>query len=80
MNTKRSITPPDDLIDFWGDLQIPWTQKAKLISNWGYSQAIDAIQIPNPGPDPLFTAGLQEAKNRLMTLFTTSSADNYDHV
>lgn len=27
--------PPDDLIDRWGDLQIPWTAKAKMIAAWG---------------------------------------------
>lgn len=74
MNTHPA-TPPDDLIDLWGDLQTPWTQKAKLISNWGFNQAIDAIQIPASGPDPLFIAGLQEAKNQLIALSTTSSTD-----
>ena len=27
--------PLDDLIDCWGDLQIPWTAKAKMIAAWG---------------------------------------------
>lgn len=80
------MTPPDALIDHWGDLQIPWTAKARMIAHWGAANSGLASHVRAAstamicGKHDRVTAELEQAMRVVEAIEAGAcSQEHYDH-